>query len=41
MPKIKLQNGYTLNYKDVGNGFPIIIVHGTLAHLMNFLNLYI
>lgn len=37
MPKIKLQNGYTLNYKDVGNGFPIIIVHGTPSSSDEFL----
>ncbi len=39
MPKIKLQSGHTLNYKDVGNGFPVILVHGTPSSSDEYLEL--
>lgn len=39
MPTIKLSNGLNMNYKDIGEGFPIIIVHGTPSSSDEFVNL--
>ncbi|WGL59260.1 alpha/beta hydrolase [Pigmentibacter sp. JX0631] len=39
MPTFKLSNGLDMNYKDIGEGFPIIIVHGTPSSSDEFINL--